>query len=273
MSTTTLVSDQVLNIPIDDLMPDPAQPRKHFVEEEIARLADSLAQRGMLQPLRVLFDTERDKWRIICGESRWRAARIVGLSTVPCLPVKGQPTEADILTDQILENAVRNDLSPIDLAGAIAKLKAITKSTSRDLARYGISGGDVCRAEALLTLPFDIQAMVDSGLLGESAAYEISRLPDETSQRVLAEAACNRRMTRDQVADTVRAAVGKKKVKPTSAKLPLKLEGGISVTVTASQALTWEMFNAALQQIRAEAKKLCDDGKDISELAKRLRAS
>jgi ParB family transcriptional regulator, chromosome partitioning protein len=272
MTDTLLASDQVLNLPLDALMPDPAQPRKHFNEEEITRLAASLASRGVLQPLRVLYDEEREKYRIIIGESRWRAARIAGLSTVPCLPVKGQPTETDILSDQIIENAVRHNLSPMDLARAIAKLKILTKSNSRDLAKYGLSAADVCRAEALLTLSLDVQAMVDSGALGESVAYEISRLPDETSQRILAEGASHRRMTRDQVAETVRAAVGKKKVKPKAARLPLRLEDGIFMTVSADRPLTWDAFNAALDRLRKEAKKLCDAGKELSELPRSFRA-
>ena len=70
------MSQALLDIGIDHLMPDPAQPRKSFLKEEIERLASSIKARGILQPLRVKRDEERQCWRIVIGECRWRAARL-----------------------------------------------------------------------------------------------------------------------------------------------------------------------------------------------------
>ena len=75
----------LLEIGVDQLMPDPSQPRKSFLKEEIERLAVSVAARGILQPLRVKRDAERQCYQIIIGECRWRAARLAGLKTVPCI--------------------------------------------------------------------------------------------------------------------------------------------------------------------------------------------
>ena len=90
--------------------------------------------------------------------------------------MEGELSETEILADQIVENHCRQDLRPLDLARAMAKLKKLKACTSQALAvELGLSGAWHPRAEALLTLPDDVQAMVDDGRLSESAAYEISR--------------------------------------------------------------------------------------------------
>jgi ParB family transcriptional regulator, chromosome partitioning protein len=263
---------RLLEIELDKLMPDPGQPRKTFLKEEIERLAASISARGVLCPLRVLWDEERKAWRIIVGESRWRAARLAGLKTVPCLPVDGEPSETDILADQLIENTARNHLRPLELARALAKLKALKKCTSQQLAaELGISGASICRAESLLSLPDAIQGMVDQGSVSESAAYEISRIDEPGAQMELAQAVASGTLSRDGVAAAVRGRIGQRSVRPRAARLPLRLEGGISITVTAAQPLTWDDFNTAIDRVRREAKKFYDGGKDISELARALR--
>jgi ParB family transcriptional regulator, chromosome partitioning protein len=266
--TTTLLS-----VEVGLLMPDPTQPRKTFLKEEIDRLAASITARGILQPLRIRPDGERQCWWIVTGECRWRAARQAGLTHVPCLEVEGEVDEADQLADQVIENHIRNSLRPIELARALAKLKALKGCNSRHLAEeLGLSGAAITRAEALLTLPSEVQALVDDGSVSESAAYEISRLPDEASQRELASTVAAGRMNRDQAADAVRNRVGKKNVRPKAGRLPLRLDG-ISVTVSADKPLTWDEFNSAIEKIRKEAKRLYENGKEITELARLLRAS
>ena len=83
------VSNQLVQVPVDELMVDPNQPRRVWVQSEIDRLSVSIAARGVLQPLRVMWDKERKGWRIVIGESRWRAAKQAGLASVPCVPVEG----------------------------------------------------------------------------------------------------------------------------------------------------------------------------------------
>lgn len=266
--------EQLMDIDIDGLMPDPSQPRKTFLDDEIARLATSIAARGVLLPLRVRPDAERKCWWIVTGECRWRAARLAGLKRVPCLLIEGELSEADLLADQVIENSVRNSLRPLELARALAKLKRLKGCTAQQLAaELGLSGASITRSEAILSLPEDIQAMVDDGRVPESAAYEISRLPDVAAQRELALALADRRINRDGAAEIVRSLIGRKNVKPKGAKLPLRLDGGISVTVSAGQPLTWDDFNTAIDRIRREAKRLYENGKDLTELARLLRAS
>jgi ParB family chromosome partitioning protein len=264
----------LLEIGIDQLMPDPSQPRKSFLKEEIERLAVSVAARGILQPLRVKRDAERQCYQIIIGECRWRAARLAGLKTVPCIEADGDISETEILIDQIVENSVRHSLRPLEQARSIAKLKALMGTNSQTLAKeLGLSNSGITRAEALLTLPHDVQAMVDEGRVPESAAYEISRLPGEQAQRELALAVAGGRLNRDRVQETVRGAIGKRNVTPKASRLSCRLDGGIAFTLSSGQPLTWDDVLPAMDRIRKEAKKLYENGKEVTELARSLRAS
>ena len=265
---------EVLSVAIDQLMPDPTQPRKTFLKEEVERLAASIAARGILMPLRVLRDEERQCWLIVTGESRWRAARIAGLSHVPCIAVDGEPSEADLLADRIVENSCRVDLQPLDFARAIVKLKALKGVNSQTLAKeMGLSGSGITRAEALLSLPPDVQGMVDDGRVAESAAYEISRLPEEQAQRELALAVAAGKLNRDRVQEAVRGIIGKRNVTPKASRLSCRLDGNISFTLSGCQPLTWDEVLAVLDRVRKEARKLYETGKDVTELARALRAS
>jgi ParB family chromosome partitioning protein len=266
--------EQLLELTIDQLMPDPNQPRKTFLQDEIERLAASMIARGVLTPLRVMQDAERQLYLIATGESRFRAAKLAGLKHLPCIVIDGKPDEADLLADRIIENHCRRDLRPLELARALAKLKALKKCTSQALAaELGISGAAITRAESLLSLPEAIQDLVDSGQVPESAAYEISRLPDEPAQHELAQSVAAGRMKRDAVAEAVRNRIGRKQTVPKASRLACKLDGGISITVSAGQPLTWDELLSALDHIRKQARKLCDGGKEVTALAKSLQGS
>ena len=267
------MSTTLLDIPLDELMVDPNQPRRVWLQSELDKLAASIAARGILQPLRVMWDKERKRWRIVTGESRWRGAKLAGLKTAPCLPMEGELSETEILADQIVENHCRNDLRPLDLARAMARLKKLKSCTSQDLAaELGIGGASVSRAEALLTLPEDVQVMVDDGRLAESVAYEISRLRDEDAMRELAQTVVSGRMNRDQVTQAVRKQVGKKAVTPKAGRVTGKLEG-VTFTFSGGQ-LTPDTLLRAIEQLRAKLRELQKgDQKDVSALADLLRAS
>jgi ParB family transcriptional regulator, chromosome partitioning protein len=268
------VSSQVLQVPVGELMVDPNQPRSVWVQPEIDRLAASIAARGVLQPLRVMWDKERKGWRIVAGESRWRGARQAGLATVPCLPVEGELSETDILADQIVENDCRHDLRPLDLARAMAKLKKLRGCTSQALAaELGIGSASLSRAEALLTLPPDVQAMVDDGRLAESAAYELSRLKDADAMRELAGVIVASRLNRDQVTEAVRNKVGKKNVRPKAGRVAGSLDGVSFSFTTGAGELSPETLLGAIEKLRSRLKEWQRSGRTDLSLADLLRAS
>lgn len=251
--------ERVEYIPWVRIVPDPAQPREDIPPDHVERVAASIKARGgLLQYPRVRLDAALGKYVIITGHCRWLACEQAKLDPVPCIVVTGDVSFEAILQDQITENELRQGLKPLELARALAKLKALKGATSQALAaEVGLSGATITRSESLLSLPEDIQAMVDDGRVPAAAAYELSRLPDEGSQRSLAQAVAAKQMSRDQVAEAVRSRIGKRKTTPKGGRISYRLDG-VCVTVTADQPLTRGHLQAAIDRMRQEAKKLPD---------------
>ncbi|MBQ3468353.1 ParB/RepB/Spo0J family partition protein [Candidatus Saccharibacteria bacterium] len=153
---------KLLEIEIDKIARDIEQPRKTFSEESLAELAASIKEHGVLQPLVVV--EEEGKYVIVAGERRWRAAKIAGLSKVPAI-VRTIDTQ-NRLELSIIENAQREDLNPIELATAYAKLKnQFNLSVKEIAARVGKSESAVMNTMRLLNLPETAKkAMVEHGL-------------------------------------------------------------------------------------------------------------
>ena len=168
-------SKSTLEIPVDRIEPDLNQPREDFDEVAMARLADSLKHRGQLQPVRVRWDESKGVYVLICGERRWRAARMAGLSTLTCVVAEGTLDAGELLALQLVENCVREDLQPIEQARAYRALIDRTGWSGNRLAQeLGIAQSSVVHALALLELPSGIQQQVEQGELSPSTAYEIS---------------------------------------------------------------------------------------------------
>ena len=144
--------------------PGPDQPRTEFDPEALERLAASLKARGQLQPIRVRWDDQADRYVVVVGERRWRAAALAGLESIACVVASGDATPEDLLEDQLVENALREDLRPIEQARAYRTLLAARGLTHRQLAeRLQIGHASIARALALLDLPEPIQAEVEAG--------------------------------------------------------------------------------------------------------------
>ena len=106
----------------DRIVPDPEQPRKSFPQESLEELADSLKARGMLEPISVWYDRAGDRYVIISGERRWRAAGIAGLEVLPAI-VREDQESSERLIDQLMENLQREDLNAVDRAEGLTRLK------------------------------------------------------------------------------------------------------------------------------------------------------
>ena len=141
---------------------DPAQPRKHHSEESLQGLADSIRQHGMLSPITVTPTTEADRYQIVTGERRWRAARLARVSEIPCV-IKEIAVDERI-TVQLIENLQREDLQPLEKAKAILHVKNTINLTNRELSRrLGLSERTVGYLLDLLALPEGIgEAVVSS---------------------------------------------------------------------------------------------------------------
>ncbi len=229
-------------IAIDRIIPDPAQPRTEFDPETLDRLAASLKQRGQLQPCRVRWVEELDRYMIVVGERRWRAAQQAGLASIACVVVQDGASREDILEDQIVENALRDDLKPVEMARAWRTLMDARGLTHRELAdRLNVDHGTVTRALGLLNLPEPIQVSVDAGEIRAQTAYELSRVEDPVTQARLAEEARAGRLKRDDLRDRVKASKATSKGKGSAAnkakvKTSIVLRTSVGVKITAERA-------------------------------------
>lgn len=153
---------KLIEIDIEKISRDEGQPRKNFSEESLAELANSIKEHGIIQPLVVI--EENGKYIIVAGERRWRAAKMAGLSKLPAI-VRTLDSQ-NRLELSIIENAQREDLNPIELATAYAKLKnQFNMSVSEIAERVGKSESAVINTMRLLNLPEDAKkAMVEYGL-------------------------------------------------------------------------------------------------------------
>ena len=152
----------VREIPIADIDPNLSQPRKEFDKDSLEQLAESIRQAGILQPILVVENGTR--YRIIAGERRYRAARIAGLETIPC--IARSLTEEQQMEAALIENLQREDLNPIEEAQAIRNLIQQCGYTQEEAAkRLGKSRPAVANLLRLLTLPESILNMVVVGEL------------------------------------------------------------------------------------------------------------
>lgn len=167
---------KLVELPLDEIVRDEDQPRKQFSEESLRELADSIREHGVLQPLVVT--KKGDKYQIVAGERRWRASRLAGLKTIPVI-VRTLDAQ-NKLELSIIENAQREDLNPIELATAYAKLKAQFNLSNEEIGkRVGKSAASVINTMRLLKLPDEAKrAMQEHNLMEGPMRPLISASPE-----------------------------------------------------------------------------------------------
>jgi ParB family transcriptional regulator, chromosome partitioning protein len=233
-------------IAIDRIVRDEAQPREEFDEEALARLAESLRTRGQLQPIRVRWDEGRGAYVILVGERRWRAARLAGLAELSCIVVDGEMPADERLMIQLVENALREDLRPIEQARAYRALMEARGWSGNQLAKeLHIAQSSVVRALSLLDLPEPVQARVEQGSLAATVAHELTKLNDPAVQAELAATIVDQQLTRSEVEEVVKAVRARRPAQGRPDPVAVDLGDGITVvvryrkpsSVTAVQAL------------------------------------
>lgn len=201
----------IQNIPLDRIAVDPAQPRKQLNEESLQGLADSIRQHGVLNPITVTA-SGNNRYAIVTGERRWRAAQTAKLQHIPCIVSEVGSDER--LTQQLIENLQREDLQPVEKARAIHYIKQTLTLTNREVARrLGLSERQVGYSLDLLDLPEEIgEAVVSSpnrpaeGQLTEKHARFLKQLNEEPElQSAVVEKIKGDRLTGDQTGKLVKA--------------------------------------------------------------------
>ncbi|MDW7771431.1 MAG: ParB/RepB/Spo0J family partition protein [Desulfobulbaceae bacterium] len=166
---------------IDKIEPNPNQPRKHFDEEKLQRLAESIAERGIIQPLLVTRG-KGNRFHLIAGERRLRAARIAGQDEVPVV-VMESGAESTNLELALIENIQRHDLNPIEEAVAYTRLINEFDLTQEQVAKkVGRKRSTVTNTLRLLNLPAYLQDDVVNGTISEGHARVLLRLKDDTQK-------------------------------------------------------------------------------------------
>ena len=218
---------QVREIDLGELDPNPDQPRRQFDEEGLRLLADSIREQGILQPLLVV-SAPNGRYRIVAGERRFRAARLAGIATVPCL-VK----ELDELRQRevaLVENLQREDLNPLETAQGIRALMTQYGYTQEKVAqRLGRSRAAVANTLRLLSLPEEVTEMVSASQLSEGHARALAGMKTEAEQVELARRAVREGLNVRQTEHlAAQAKEGAKKPAapaiPAPRKLPAELE-------------------------------------------------
>ncbi|HEY0697785.1 MAG TPA: ParB/RepB/Spo0J family partition protein [Micromonospora sp.] len=171
-------------IPVSSIVPNPKQPRQVFDEEALEELKFSIEQVGFLQPI-VVRQLDGDRYELVMGERRWRAAQAVGRDTIPAI-VRDTRDDA-MLRDALLENIHRANLNPLEEAAAYQQLLEEFGVTHEDLARrIGRSRPQISNTIRLLNLPPQVQRRVAAGVLSAGHARALLGLADAEAQEHLA---------------------------------------------------------------------------------------
>lgn len=165
-------------VPIELIEPNPDQPRKSFNETELAELAESIADKGLLQPLLVRpLDGASERYQIVAGERRWRAAQRARLHEAPC--VIRELTDRETLEIAIVENVQRADLNAVEEARALRHLVETFGHTQEDVARaVGKSRAHVANTLRLLALPDAVLDRLAAGDISAGHARAVATAPD-----------------------------------------------------------------------------------------------
>ncbi|NLO86372.1 MAG: ParB/RepB/Spo0J family partition protein [Clostridiales bacterium] len=178
-----LLETMVRDIAIDEIDPNSAQPRRDFDKDALEQLAASIRQAGVLSPILVVENGMR--YQIVAGERRYRASRIAGLETVPCI-VRNLTNEQQ-MEAALIENLQREDLNPIEEATAIRSLMQECGYTQEQAAqKLGKSRPAIANMLRLLNLPKEITDLVATGELSAGHARVLAGLESETRQLELA---------------------------------------------------------------------------------------
>ncbi|MDY3301771.1 MAG: ParB/RepB/Spo0J family partition protein [Lachnospiraceae bacterium] len=208
-------------VPISKVEPDREQPRKFFNEDALQELADSIKQYGVFQPL--LVQKEKDYYKIIAGERRWRAAKIAGLKEIPVI-VK-ELSDQEIAEIQLIENIQREDLNPIEIAEGYRQLIDKYGFTQDELAeKISKSRTAITNTLRLLKLDERVRQMIVDELISTGHARAILSIEDSDKQYEFAQKIFDEKMSVRDVEKAIKNMQKDPKVKKDNQKIDKKTE-------------------------------------------------
>ncbi len=259
----------VLDIPVFCILPPEPDDRDRAAPDYLLheqRLADDIGVRGVRQPIYVM-RLSGTSFRALTGWTRTLASRRAGKETIPAFVLDRPLNEAEQEMEKLLENEMRHDFTPLELARIYLRLMKLNGWSQAELAKnVHASPAQVAKVLAISTkLSAEVQALVTSGDLSPRAAYALTRLPEQ-QQAELARKAVSVPMAVESVEEAVNKLLGGKKVK--AKPLKLRLDG---VQMVASNA-TLEGLQAFGERLVAAVKRLVKEGDGIEFLPARIKA-
>ena len=181
-NVTEIDIDEIVELPVDELRPNPYQPRKVFDEEKLQELAESIKEHGVFQPI-IVKKSAIKGYEIIAGERRVKACKLAGLTTIP--PIIRDFSDQQMMEIALLENLQRENLNSIEEAMAYKKLIETMNITQEELAgRLGKSRSHITNMIGLLTLPEEVKDMIIENKISMSHARVLSKM--ENKEEIIA---------------------------------------------------------------------------------------
>jgi ParB family chromosome partitioning protein len=265
---TTAGDDETLQrIPLEQIAPNPDQPRKSFDEESLRALADSLREHGVIQPV-VVRPLPGGRYELLAGERRWRAAQLAELDRIPA--VVRTAAEGDRLELAMIENMARQDLNPVEAARACAALVDEFGLTKEEVGRrVGKSRVAISNLVRLLELPDEVLAMLEAGKLSEGHGRAVLQAPDHNVRRRVAREARDRGLSVRQTEDLARGGTSR------PAKRAAKLQSADALEATRQAedmlaALLGCEVKVRLGRKGGTVEIPFDDLAELSEIARRI---
>lgn len=261
----------VLQVMLDDIRPNPRQPRTEFDTRELEELAQSIAKHGVLQPILVAPDEGGQGYQLIIGERRWQAARIAGLDSVPV--IVRQVDEQQQLVLALIENLQRSDLNPLEAADGYRQLADDFSLSHEEIASFvGKSRAAISNTLRLLNLPDPVRQALREGKISEGHARALLALRKPQAQSAALAAILKQGLNVRQAEELVRRLSGETRKKSNEApKAPefshleelLREALGTRVTLQRSRRggsiiihfYSDEELNAILDQLLQDSKK------------------
>lgn len=206
--------EKVVELKVQDIRVNKNQPRHTFDEEKLQELALSIKEHGVVQPI-IVRPAEQGKYELVAGERRWRACRIIGQEKIPAI-IKNL-SEKETSEIALIENIQREDLNPIEEAGAYKILMEEYGLTQEELSRrVGKSRPFIANAVRLLSLPEQVRNMVAQGTISAGHARALLTLPRQKQQEEVAKRIAQKgmsvRQTEKAIRDILREREGAKKI-------------------------------------------------------------
>jgi ParB family chromosome partitioning protein len=266
--------EELRQIPVDLIAPNPGQPRKSFEDDPLVALADSIRARGVLQPVLVR-PLVGGRYELIAGERRWRAARLAELETIPAVVRRNDDAASFELA--LIENMAREDLNPIEEARACAALVEELGLTREEVGlRVGRSRVAISNLIRLLELPDEALELIERGELTEGHGRALLLTDDHAARRTLARAAVEghwsvRELETRARAERVGTPSPSRRMSGPRALHPDQLAAAERIADVLESVFGREVSVAASRSTGFRAQITVESLEDALELARRLR--